>query len=77
MNVLHLDPCIYVPQGATAQDRAHDRARIIADLQAHADELNRRGGPWCYVVGVPPWMEPTPPWLESIRAEARRLGLDD
>lgn len=61
---IYLDPCLYIPQGATPQERAQSKARIIADLQAHADEINQDGN--CRaVVGVPPWMKPTAAWLET------------
>ena len=59
---VYLDPCLFVPQGATRQERARDRARIVAALLTYAEEINQRGG--CAVVGVPPWMTPTPAWME-------------
>jgi hypothetical protein len=61
--IVYLDPCMYVPQGATPEDRARDKVRILARLQEDADRLSQPGHP--VVVGVPPWMQPTQSWLDG------------
>jgi hypothetical protein len=67
--VIYLDPCMYIPQGATPQERSESRARIIAGLQSYADELNEMGGSGRVVVGIPPRMGPTEHWLSDLWGE--------
>jgi hypothetical protein len=64
MDVIYLDPCLYIPTGSTPQERAESKTRIIAGMQDWADQLNERGGPYRMVVGIPPWMGPTEHWLD-------------
>jgi hypothetical protein len=60
---IYLDPCLFIPQGATPQERSCDRARILADLDQYAQKLKSHGV--TAVVGVPPWMDTTPQWQEE------------
>jgi hypothetical protein len=60
---IYLDPCLFIPQGATPQERADDRARILADLHQYAQKLKSHGV--TAAVGVPPWMDTTPQWQEE------------
>lgn len=61
--IVYLDPCMFIPQGDTPEERAHDKAHILKFMQEDADELSRPGFP--VVVGVPPWMPPTEAWLSD------------
>jgi hypothetical protein len=61
---IYLDPCLFIPQGDTPQERARDRERILADLHQYAQQLNSHGRVIA-VVGVPPWMDTTPQWREE------------
>jgi hypothetical protein len=60
---IYLDPCLFMPQGDTPQERARDRERILGDLDEYAQKLKSHGV--AAVVGVPPWMDTTPQWQEE------------